>query len=227
MPCTQVQNAAEPEAAVQALLANIAAMYGVYHGPDGITRIAERCRALAAIVAEGARRLGYSTPNGADALFDTVCIDVGDAAAICSAATARGVNLRKLNDSCITVSVDETTTPEDVDLVLEILAGKPTDVTAEALAGSVPELPSAFKRTSTFMEHPVFHENRSEHDMLRCAALQALPLLGMPAALALCELPCGSCCAPGVGSCLADCCWSHAPAAADGGFFCSCANRRG
>ena len=123
---------------MQALLANMAAMYGVYHGPDGLRNIAQRCRGLAATIATGARALGHSTPNVDSALFDTVCIDVGDAAKMAADAEARGVNVRVLDASRITVSVDETTTPADANLLLDILGGgSSNEVTVERLAEQV------------------------------------------------------------------------------------------
>lgn len=123
--------------ALQALLANMAAMYGVYHGPDGLIQIAQRCRTLAATIAAGARALGHSTPNADSALFDTVCIDVGDASKMAAAAEARGVNVRILDASRITISVDETTTPADANLLLEILGGGSSSFTVESLAAEV------------------------------------------------------------------------------------------
>jgi glycine dehydrogenase len=124
-------------ATLQALLANMAGMYGVYHGPEGLTRIAQRCRNLAAAVASGARALGHSTPNSDSALFDTICIDVGDSAKMAESAERAGVNVRVLDASRITVSIDETTTPEDANLLLKILGGGTSKVTVEELAEKV------------------------------------------------------------------------------------------
>lgn len=151
----------------QALLANIAAMYAVYHGPKGLTEIATRCNALAHILANGAEKLGHSVARDAP-FFDTICINVGDSAAACRTAVEHGINLRPLDASRVTVAIDETTTLEDVDALFAVLnGGKAASFSAESLAASVEADVGAFKRTSTFMQHPVFNSYTSEHELLR------------------------------------------------------------
>jgi glycine dehydrogenase len=153
----------------QALLANIAAMYGVYHGPSGLTEIATRCHSLAAIVAAGAEKLGHTVERHAP-FFDTVCITPvrGSAAAACAAAEDLYMNFRLLDDERITISVDETTTVDDVDVIFAALnGGKDAPFTAESLAPSVDAPLGALARTSAFMQHKIFNSMKSEHDLLR------------------------------------------------------------
>ncbi|KAL4447273.1 hypothetical protein ABPG77_007306 [Micractinium sp. CCAP 211/92] len=150
----------------QALLANIAAMFAVYHGPEGLKAIADRVNGLAAVLAEGAKRLGHTV--GEAPFFDTVRIDVGDARAVVAAAAARGANLRQLDASTVTISVDETTSLADIDVLLEVLAGgKAPGFTAESLAPQVAGGVGSFERTSPFLQHPVFNAYHTEHELLR------------------------------------------------------------
>ena len=153
----------------QALLANIAAMYGVYHGPEGLKTISHRIHSLACILAEGAAKLGYGAP--AEPFFDTVSLTTapGGADALLAAAEARGCNLRKIDDSTVSIALDETTTVADVDLLFSILAGGGgAPFSAEALAGGVSgDLPEKFARKTPFMTQAVFNTMHAEHDMLR------------------------------------------------------------
>lgn len=150
----------------QALLANIAAMYGVYHGPDGLTEIADRVHGLAAVLATGAARLGLSAPSVP--FFDTVAIGVDSADKVLSTAVSHGVNLRKIDATTVSISVDETTTLEDVDELFAILnGGKAPNFTAESLAPTVNSMLGGFQRSSSFMQHPVFSSYHTEHELLR------------------------------------------------------------
>ena len=156
----------------QALLANMAAMYAVYHGPGGLRDIARRVRGLAEVLAAGAAKLGYEAP--AAPFFDTVALrgPAGSADRVLAAGFAAGCNLRKLDDRTVGASLDETTTLEDVDLLLKVLnGGKPAGFAAVSLApGATGVLPGALARTSPFLEHPVFNTYHSEHEMLRYLA---------------------------------------------------------
>lgn len=151
----------------QALLANIAAMYGVYHGPKGLTAIADRIHGLASILAKGASKLGHTPPSAP--FFDTVTLEVGDATRVAADAVKAGVNLRVLNPTSVSVSLDETTTLEDVDQLFHILAGgRDPGFTAESLAPELSgDMLGSFTRTSSFMEHPVFNSYHTEHELLR------------------------------------------------------------
>lgn len=157
---------------VQALLANMAAMYGVYHGPEGLKAIAQRCHTMAAVVAEGARRAGHTVAD--TPFFDTVCIDVGDSAAMVSRASQAAINLRALDANRITVAVDETTTIADLDALLGVLNGGAGLSATDIAEGIDVAVPAALARESPYMTNDVFNKYHSEHDMLRCDVLRAL-----------------------------------------------------
>eukprot|EP01024_Parvocaulis_polyphysoides_P036577 TRINITY_DN3250_c2_g1_i2.p1 TRINITY_DN3250_c2_g1~~TRINITY_DN3250_c2_g1_i2.p1 ORF type:complete len:268 (+),score=57.69 TRINITY_DN3250_c2_g1_i2:86-805(+) len=117
----------------QALLANIAAMYAVYHGPEGLKTISNRVNGFAKIFALGATKLGFK-PVGTD-FFDTVTVNVGDADKFIQIALKEGVNIRKFDAQHISVSMDETTLKGDVDLLFKILnGGSPASFTVDQLA---------------------------------------------------------------------------------------------
>ncbi len=156
----------------QVLLAIMAAMYAVYHGPSGIRAIASRVRNLAWILAEGVKRLGHSVVH--EHFFDTLqIIPSGFASAdILSRALARGINLRDFEDGTVGVALDETVSAEDVDDLLAIFGREdetgagPT--AADVAAGAAePAYPASLSRTSRYLEHPVFNRYHSETEMLR------------------------------------------------------------
>ncbi|MGE0874514.1 MAG: aminomethyl-transferring glycine dehydrogenase [Burkholderiales bacterium] len=146
----------------QVLLAIMASMYAVYHGPEGIAGIARHVHALARAFAAGVKALGLATTSAS--FFDTVTVKC-DATAVLSAARAAGINLRDLSaDGAVGVTFDETHADADVDALLALFAGgKP----APAAAGEAPAIPAALARGSAFLTHPVFHAHRSETAMLR------------------------------------------------------------
>jgi glycine dehydrogenase len=152
----------------QVLLAVMASMYAVYHGPDGLVRIAERVRGFTAVVAAGLSRLGYRLRPGA--YFDTlkVELDAHQQAEVLARAIDRGLNLRRYVDG-VGLSCDETTSHADVHDALEAFAlGRdelPFEVAALVADTELPVL--ALRRTSAFLSHPTFHRYRSEHEMLR------------------------------------------------------------
>jgi glycine dehydrogenase len=154
----------------QVLLAVMASMYAVYHGPEGLTRIAERARGFTAVIAAGLAKLGFRPRHAV--YFDTLRIDL-DAhrqAQILARATERGLNLRRYDDG-VGIACDETTSPADVRDLLEAFAigsGKdelPFEISALIAETELPTL--ALRRTSAFLTHPTFHRYRSEHEMLR------------------------------------------------------------
>ncbi|MDQ6887410.1 MAG: aminomethyl-transferring glycine dehydrogenase [Gemmatimonadota bacterium] len=161
----------------QVLLAVMAGMYAVWHGPEGLSRIARGVRGLAVALAEGLRALGVAT--GEEEFFDTVRAEVGEtrATAILAAAERRAINLRHLSPGTITISLDETTTARDVAELLGLFDGGATSpLTAERLAdvGDVGDVGDGdaryderFARTSPFLTHPVFNTHHSETEMLR------------------------------------------------------------
>ncbi len=137
----------------QVLLANIAGMYAVYHGPDGLRAIAERVHARTAEVA--ARVPGVVHPT----FFDTLAVRVDDADAVLARARAVGINLRPIDDETVGIALDETTTEEVVERVVGLFA---------AGAGQPPVgVPDALRRTSDILVHPVFRTYHSESQMLR------------------------------------------------------------
>ena len=174
----------------QVLLAVMASMYAVYHGPDGLTRIARRVARMTAILAAGLRELGHASLH--PTAFDTLCIDAGDAnAAIAERARAHRANLRVRGNGSLCVSLDETTTRADLELLWRIFA---TDDAAlpsiDALDATAPSLiPAGLARSSAFMTHPVFNSHHSEHEMLRYMRSLADKDLAMDRTM----IPLGSC----------------------------------
>ncbi|KAG2495655.1 hypothetical protein HYH03_006255 [Edaphochlamys debaryana] len=152
----------------QALLANMAALYAVYHGPEGLKTIARRVNGLASILAAGASKLGHTTPSAP--FFDTVTLTLkdGDADKYVKLALNEKMNIRKLSDKQVAIAFDETSSMEDVDALFRVLnCGRDTPFSAKSLAPSVEAGVGAFKRTSTFLQQPIFNAYHNEHDMLR------------------------------------------------------------
>jgi len=158
----------------QALLAIVASMYAVYHGPDGLREIAERVHARAVELAAGLRALDVAVEH--ESFFDTVrAVVPGAARAIVGAAAERGVNLWAPDADHVQVACDETTTPDDLTRVLaafaEVLTAGAATSDGAAVAGPALDrgaaIPEALRRTSDYLTHPVFHVNRSETAMLR------------------------------------------------------------
>lgn len=148
----------------QVLLAVIAGMYAVWHGPEGLEAIARRVHRHAETLASGARKLGYTVAH--DVFFDTVRIELGapKAAEVIAAAVERRINLRAAGDAAVVVALDETVTEADVNDILVALGGGVT----EASLGEVDaRFDERFARTSPFLTHPVFNTHRSETEMLR------------------------------------------------------------
>ena len=153
----------------QVLPAVIASMYAVYHGPQGLTRIAQRVARLTAILAAGLKQLGLA-PLHASA-FDTLTVDLGSAAAaqaVLQRAQDAGINLRLLRGQCVGVSLDETTTRADLALLWQAFAPQAAQPSVEQLEASAASLiPASLARTSSFLTHPVFNTHHSETGMLR------------------------------------------------------------
>ncbi|GFP99343.1 glycine dehydrogenase (decarboxylating) mitochondrial [Phtheirospermum japonicum] len=152
----------------QALLANMAAMYAVYHGPEGLKTIAQRVHGLAGTFAAGLKKLGTVEVQSLP-FFDTVKVKCRDTKAIANAAYKNKINLRIVDNNTITVSFDETTTLEDVDKLFEVFAGgKPVTFTAESLAPEVENLiPSGLARESPYLTNHIFNSHHTEHELLR------------------------------------------------------------
>ena len=156
----------------QVLLAVIAAFYACYHGPRGLRSIAERVQRLTAALAAGLRELGYTIEN--ETGFDTLTIRAaGKAAELHAAARERRMNLREIDADRVGISLDETTTPADVEALWQVFAPAGGDAAARGLAFADVEsraaalLPSALERRTPYLTHPVFNRYHSETEMLR------------------------------------------------------------
>jgi glycine dehydrogenase len=156
----------------QVLLAVMASMYGVYHGPEGLKRIAEHIHNLTQITAEGLKKLGFMIKN--EPYFDTITVQVANSDLkdkIRHLALEHNMNFRYYQDSCIGISFDEVKDLDDVEVVLDIFAqviGDELQQSVEEIAKNIDsDFPASLRRTSTFMEHPVFSLYHSEHEMLR------------------------------------------------------------
>jgi glycine dehydrogenase len=147
----------------QVLLAVIASMYAVYHGPEGLAYIARTLHRRAAVLAAGLRKLGFAPQS--EAFFDTVTVEAGGKQdAIVARARSEKINLH-VGAGTIRVALDETTTPAIVEAVWRAFGGNFTYAEVEASAREA--LPAELKRNSAFLTHPVFHAHRSETEMLR------------------------------------------------------------
>lgn len=156
----------------QVLPAVLASMYAVYHGAEGIARIARRVARLTAILKAGLEHMGYATSNAHGTAFDTLAFAVGteQATALQARAVAHGANIRRLPDGAsVSVSLDETHTRADVELLWRIFAGGTQTLPAfAALETTAPDLiPVDLQRTSAYLTHPVFQTYHSETAMLR------------------------------------------------------------
>ncbi|HVE13130.1 MAG TPA: aminomethyl-transferring glycine dehydrogenase [Elusimicrobiota bacterium] len=153
----------------QVLLAVMASMYAVYHGPDGLEAIARRVRRLASALALGLQRLGCEVEAGP--FFDTLRVRApkGRLEAILARARERRINFRVFDDSSVGVSLDETTSPADAADILSVFSdGARACLSVEELAREAEApLPAALRRSSPFLTHPVFRAHRSETKMLR------------------------------------------------------------
>ncbi len=152
----------------QALLANMAAMYAVYHGPRGLKDIALRISVLAQTLANELEELGYTNVN--NSYFDTLKIQVNNVSAIREVAEAREVNFRYFDGSYIGISIDETTSQSDVLEIVSIFeeaaGSNVVAVTFDSDPG-LPQIPEALTRKSAYLTHSVFNTHHSESEMMR------------------------------------------------------------
>ena len=178
----------------QVLLAVIASMYAVHHGPEGLKKIALSVADKAARLRRQLSSMGLSA--GDHPMFDTVTISDVSADDVLAAAEKRNLNLRKLDDDRVSIACDETTTDEDIDLCVaafEQAAGQQVDAGASSAAvapdEALPDEIDALRRTSDFLTNDVFHRYRGEHELLRyIASLQEKDI-----SLAESMIPLGSC----------------------------------
>ena len=150
----------------QVLLAVMASMYAVYHGPEGLVRIARRTHRLAAILRAGLAKLGYAVRP--EAFFDTIAVGVpGRLAAIVERSHAARMNFRRIGGERLGISLDETTTRADVEAILAVFAIDAAAPRVRDLEHASDAIPAPLLRRSAFLIHPVFHRHRSETEMLR------------------------------------------------------------
>ena len=154
----------------QVLLAVMASMYAVYHGPQGLQQIAQRVHRLTGVLASNLKTLGYTITN--DSWFDTLTVNVKNAEQLHASAHSHGVNLRVIDATHVGVSLDETTTREDIALLWTVFShpvggpahGPDFDSVEASVEHSFPE---TVARTSAYLSHPVFNRYHSETEMLR------------------------------------------------------------
>lgn len=150
----------------------MAAMYAVYHGPAGIQRIAKKVHGFTQVFRSAVEAAGYTPEN--KTFFDTVTLnvpsDVGGSGALHSAAVAAGINLRRIDDTRVGVTLDESVSPEDLVSLINVFttaASTPPLTLADLKQPEGPAIPSALQRTSEYLPHPVFNKHHSETEMLR------------------------------------------------------------
>ncbi|MGF1562650.1 MAG: aminomethyl-transferring glycine dehydrogenase [Geminicoccaceae bacterium] len=166
----------------QVLLAVMAAMYAVYHGPDGLARIARRVHRLTAQLAQSLSQAGHAPVH--ESFFDTILIETGARTdALMTRARDAGYNLRRFDDRHIAIALDETTEPADLEALCAVFDTEPADFP------DTDALPAALRRQSGYLGHAVFHEHRSETQMLRYLRQLADKDIALDRAM----IPLGSC----------------------------------
>ncbi|MDX2119404.1 MAG: aminomethyl-transferring glycine dehydrogenase [Planctomycetota bacterium] len=173
----------------QALLAIMASMYAVYHGPGGLRRIAQRVRAYTLGVAASLKTLGHQVMTGVT--FDTLRVKPAGkgAAEVLAAARAARINLREYADGTLGIALDETTTRDDCRALLAAFGGTGREDLDAIIKTVSLDLPAALARQSGYLTHPVFNSHHSEHEMLRYIR----KLQGRDLSLANSMIPLGSC----------------------------------
>jgi glycine dehydrogenase len=173
----------------QVLPAVVASMYAVYHGPHGLQRIARRVATYTAVLAEGLKSLGVRRLH--DDAFDTLCLDTGARTdALLKAARDAGMNLRRAGDASLSITLDETTTRDDITALWRVFAdNRPLPGFDRFEKGMAPLVPEPLMRTSAFLAHPVFNTHHSETELLRYLRMLADKDLALDRSM----IPLGSC----------------------------------
>ena len=149
----------------QVLLANIASLYAVFHGPVGLKRIAGRIHRLTDILAQGLQQRGLKLRH--TTWFDTLTVEVSDKAAVLDRALSFGMNLRSDILNAVGITLDETTTREDVVALFSVLLGNDHGLDIDALDTDADAIPAAMIRQEAILTHPVFNRHHSETEMMR------------------------------------------------------------
>ena len=149
----------------QALLANMAAMYAVYHGAQGLKNIATRTSMFAHAAASTLQALGYELASSS--FFDTIAVITNDAEAIVASAAKKHINLRLINPSMVGISFDETSNTGNVMAALSCFDQDGKATLNFAGSENLPNIPASLKRSSTYLQHPVFNTYHSESKMMR------------------------------------------------------------
>ncbi len=172
----------------QVLPAVVASMYAVYHGPQGLRRIAERIHYLARLLANGSVQLGCEVVHSQ--FFDTVCLQLKDADSVVAKARQAQINLRKLDEKTLTIALDETVRIKDIDELLDILGAQSAPaISANRLEGDIGESEVVQRPPDSYLTHPIFNTYHSETEMLRYVRrLEAKDL-----SLTTSMIPLGSC----------------------------------
>ncbi|MES2943495.1 MAG: aminomethyl-transferring glycine dehydrogenase [Pseudomonadota bacterium] len=174
----------------QVLPAVVASMYAVYHGPEGLKRIAQRVASYTAILVRGLQALGHDVRS--ESAFDTISLKTGDATdSIVSRARSAGANLRIYYKEYICIALDETTTRADIELIWSFFAqpGQALPQVSEFEKGIEPLIPAELRRSSPFLTHPVFNTHHSETGMLRYIRMLSDKDLALDRSM----IPLGSC----------------------------------
>ncbi|HAR81497.1 MULTISPECIES: aminomethyl-transferring glycine dehydrogenase [Sulfitobacter] len=168
----------------QALLAVMASMYAVFHGPEGLKAIAQRIHRKAVRLANGLEEAGFKVDP--KSFFDTVTVDVGPLqAAVMKSAVDEGINLRRVGETRVGITLDERTVPETIEAVWRAFGIRRSDETFEAQY----RFPDDMLRESAYLTHPIFHMNRAETEMMRYMRRLADRDLALDRAM----IPLGSC----------------------------------
>ncbi|KAJ1723694.1 glycine decarboxylase subunit P [Coemansia erecta] len=176
----------------QALLANMAAMYAVYHGPEGVRAIADRIHRYTQVLAAAVAEAGHTVENAS--YFDTLRVQVQDAQKVHERAEAREINLRRIDARTVGVTLDETVGRKDLEALVEVFGGNVAGIDALAAAAAPtvaesPAVPRSLVRQSAILTHPVFNRYHSETEMLRYIT----QLQNKDLSLANAMIPLGSC----------------------------------
>jgi len=173
----------------QALLANMASLYACYHGPEGLKKIAERVHKLTQILASGLEDMAFAPSN--KTFFDTLTISLSDLAQLRNQAESNHFNFRYLDNNRVCISLDETTSLEDIEKILGVFNSNSNGKAMLEQALSNPEWSSRipFPRTGKFLQHPVFNRYHSETEMLRYIKRLESRDLSLTASM----IPLGSC----------------------------------